>query len=181
MTNEEIKENLGRAVRRLLKNDADLIERDASERSITHKLAEYLQLEFPTFHVDCEYNRNFNAPKNLELNMEQLTERLREKYAKRIETLPAEKLLSVSTYPDIIVHLRKSNEFNLLIVEVKKTEDLEVRIDLDDQKLSQFTRADGNNPYHYQIGVAVTIETGLQELKKPALNWYINGTRVEGN
>ena len=31
---------------------------DANERSLTHKLAEYLQCEFPDWHVDCEYNRH---------------------------------------------------------------------------------------------------------------------------
>lgn len=33
-----------------------LLENNANERSLTHKLAEYLNLEFQDFDVDCEYN-----------------------------------------------------------------------------------------------------------------------------
>ena len=32
---------------------------DASERSIVHRLAMYLQKLFPDYHVDCEYNLKF--------------------------------------------------------------------------------------------------------------------------
>lgn len=55
----------------LFTNDLSLLEDDASERSITHKLAEYLQKRIPDMHIDCEYNRNAalgeGAPKTLHI------------------------------------------------------------------------------------------------------------------
>lgn len=53
----EIENKLEKSLKRLLKDDFFLLESDAHERSITHKLAEYLQDEFEEWNVDCEYNR----------------------------------------------------------------------------------------------------------------------------
>lgn len=49
----------------LLKNDAYLLSVDTNERSITHKLAECYQDFFPEWNVDCEYNKNLLAPKEI--------------------------------------------------------------------------------------------------------------------
>ena len=46
------------SIRLLIKNDFYLLEIGTNERSVAHKLAEYLQQEFPNRHVDCEYNRH---------------------------------------------------------------------------------------------------------------------------
>ncbi len=53
------------ALKILLKNDDYLMEHDVNERSITHKLAEYLQQMFPGYHVDCEYNKDVDNPKGI--------------------------------------------------------------------------------------------------------------------
>jgi len=59
ITTNEVKYSVDRALTKLLQNDSLLVELNANERSITHKLAEYLQLEFAAWNVDCEYNRNW--------------------------------------------------------------------------------------------------------------------------
>ena len=174
MRNEVIKAKLDNALRILLKNDSDLIKRDVGERIITHKLAEYLQAEFVHFHVDCEYNRNFGDSKRLNLIVEELTKVLRDTYQNRIDRLPPHELLSISTYPDIIVHIRQRNKHNLLIVEVKK-DNSEVPLDLDIQKLKSFTEPGGDNPYHYQLGARILIRIGGDERDCPEVIWYTEG------
>ena len=91
-----IKEKIERAIRMLLKNDLFLLMNNLEELTISHKLAEYLQQEFPDWHVDVEYNRNKEQLKRLE-----------------------EELFR----PDIIVHIRNTNN-NLLAVEIKKSNNL---------------------------------------------------------
>jgi hypothetical protein len=57
MENLDVKAKLEAAIISLLEEDHYLIQNNVSERAITHKLAEYLQKEFPEYKVDCEYNR----------------------------------------------------------------------------------------------------------------------------
>lgn len=49
----------------LLRLDGYLLANNLSERSITHKLAEYYQDIFHEWNVDCEYNRNLGGPKEI--------------------------------------------------------------------------------------------------------------------
>lgn len=44
-------------------HDRYLLEKDASERSITHRLGLYYQYIFPQWDVDCEFNLNLGGPK----------------------------------------------------------------------------------------------------------------------
>ena len=57
MERERIEQRLREALGTLYLRDAFLLEQNAHEISISHKLAEYVQREFPAYHVDCEYNR----------------------------------------------------------------------------------------------------------------------------
>ena len=90
------------AMRRVVDQDADLVVLLANERSVTHRVAVYLESGFWGWHVDCEYNRQEGGviPKTIQID---------------------EKDLNVS--PDIIVHRRgpwdAEQENNLLAVEVK--------------------------------------------------------------
>ncbi len=91
IADEEIKGKVKVCIRQLLKNDHHLLEVGANERSISHKLAEYLQQQFPDWNVDCEYNRH---------------------------GIQIKKLGEERVYPDIIVHLRNT-PINLLVIELK--------------------------------------------------------------
>jgi hypothetical protein len=53
------------SINKLMEFDDFLLEKDVNERSITHKLAEYMQQEFKDWDVDCEYNRMINGDLNV--------------------------------------------------------------------------------------------------------------------
>ena len=66
-----IQEKVEKAINNLFESDdIYLLKIDANERSISHKLAIYIQQEFEEFKnlsIDCEYNRNmFNNPKRID-------------------------------------------------------------------------------------------------------------------
>lgn len=147
ITDDEVKSRFFIALDQLFKNDSFLIENGAHERSVAHKLAEYLQQQFPGWHVDCEYNRHGLDTKALprECGSEQRNR----------------------VYPDIIIHHRNTDN-NLLVVEIKPQSN--DRIDgCDDAKLSAFTNKDGD--YRYRLGLFI----GFNELKEPQIVWYKNG------
>jgi len=126
---QKIQEKVSMSCELLQKHDAFLLENNLNERSITHKLAEYLQQQFHEYHVDCEYNRIKNE------NMDQ-------QYITKILNLPIENLKSDDTeaktvYPDIIVHKRGTNDDNLLAIEVKKSTNRSTR-EFDFRKLLAF-------------------------------------------
>jgi hypothetical protein len=60
------------SVNMLLSKDGYLLFNDLHERSITHKLGEYIQREFPNWNVDCEYNKYGTDPKLLGMNVRSL-------------------------------------------------------------------------------------------------------------
>jgi len=90
---EEIERKLKHSLGLLLGNDYSLLENDVNERSISHRLALYLQQEFDSWHVDCEYNRDKDEKKTLGEN---------------------------GVYPDIVIHHR-GTDHNLVAIEMKKT------------------------------------------------------------
>ncbi|OLS19700.1 MAG: hypothetical protein HeimC2_40060 [Candidatus Heimdallarchaeota archaeon LC_2] len=71
ITKDEIKNLVNYSLKKLVKNDYYLLQIDASERSITHKLAHYLQEKiekddrFKNISVDTEYNREEKHVKKL--------------------------------------------------------------------------------------------------------------------
>lgn len=102
---EHIKTKVVNAYKSLLKNDSHLLITDANERSITHKLAEYLQVEFPEYNVDCEYNRNGLDVKRLE---------------SLAKDIASDNTDAVSVFPDIIIHHRGTKD-NFIVIEAKKS------------------------------------------------------------
>jgi hypothetical protein len=104
---EEIKERIERCLERLTRDDRELLENDVNERSLTHKLAEYLQAEFTEWNLDCEYNRKYSTPNRL----------VGHPFTQK--GVPPDDVRARTVYPDIIVHHRNTDE-NLLVIEVKK-------------------------------------------------------------
>ena len=137
---DEIEKKVRRSLALLLKQDRFLLEIDVNERSITHKLAEYLQLEFPEWHVDCEYNRSGPLPKRLQITAD--------------TPVRADDTEAQTVYPDIIVHRRNTDE-NLLVIEVKKSSNRN-RAEWDRQKLEAFKEAED---YKYDYAVFLKFET----------------------
>lgn len=93
------------AIEMLLRDDFYLLSNNLNERSITHKLAEHIQVQFPEWHVDCEYNKNHDQVKSIHLEA---------------QTTDNTDTDATTVYPDIIIH-RRGFDQNLLVVEVKKS------------------------------------------------------------
>lgn len=130
--------------------ERNLLEANVNERSLTHKLAEYLQTVFPGWSVDCEYNR-----------LGQMVKRLP----------PPERSNSDDTeertiFPDIIVHKRGTNQ-NLLVVEAKKTTN---RLTGDKEKLCGLT---AYGDYAYELGLHLIID--CEKARINGATAYIDG------
>lgn len=105
-SNLEIGQQVISAILKFISIDSYLLEVNANERSMTHRIGMYLQTEFPDFHVDCEFNRDGHDPKELYIGTEETNV-----YDDNAMTV----------YPDIIIHKRGNNAENLLVIEFKKS------------------------------------------------------------
>jgi hypothetical protein len=104
----KIRELLDQALKILAHKDKYLIEFNLNERTVTHKLAEYLQQLLPNWDVDCEYNKDGPDTKMLYIPNKD------------------EDLEDSPVYPDIIIHKRgdwrtMENRPHLLVIEARKT------------------------------------------------------------
>ncbi len=68
MNHDLIKQKIRTSLKKLREHDNTLLEINVNERTISHKLAEYIQNGFLEFSVDCEYNRHLEIPKTLRMN-----------------------------------------------------------------------------------------------------------------
>jgi hypothetical protein len=136
----QVREGVLKALKTLEKRDSLLLTLDANERSITHKLAEYLQQEFPNMNVDCEYNRDHDHVKRL-YGLGSCTTRMDDTNARTV-------------FPDIIIHKRNSSE-NLLVLEIKKQNNPEGP-ENDFEKLKAYMVELG-----YRYAAFVMLRTGL--------------------
>src|ERR1700757_776801 len=125
------------ALQEFYAQEAFLLERDLGERTLTHRLAVYMEKHYPGWRVDCDYNR--------------LGERtLRLPKGTIVSTDDA---LGKSIYPDIVVH-RRAVPDNLLAIEVRKAANHQP-VDHDRHKLKALT--DPHLWFAYAIGVLVTL------------------------
>lgn len=149
-TIDQIRHKVNISLDMLYKNDYLLIENEVHERSISHKLAEYLQQQFPEYHVDCEYNR-----KGIDIKKLQGIAACRGTDNDRV-------------YPDIVVHIRNTDE-NLLVIETKSKNNQDDVCDR--EKLRLFTERKGD--YRYQLGLLIRFESS-----KPDCKWYEDGQEL---
>ena len=96
----EVKQKVLRAFRQFMSKEVYLLAVGANERSLTHRLAVYIEQEFPDYNVDCEFQKDRREPKILE------------RFAK------SEAANSGLAYPDIIVHHRGTAD-NFIVIEAK--------------------------------------------------------------
>ena len=130
------------ALRRMYEADAYLLKVDANERTITARLASYLQGELLDWDVDCEYNRDGVDPKRI----------------KHIEIYPNQEDTHAQTvFPDIIAHRRGTSQ-NYMALEVKKSSNTASR-DNDHDKLRGY-KADLNYEYALFLDIGVGNDTG---------------------
>ncbi|WP_185208009.1 hypothetical protein [Chryseobacterium sp. C3] len=149
MNLQETKRNVQKAISCLLENDLHLLQQNLSERSIAHKLAYYLTDLFENYHVDCEYNGDLTCDglrKILQIPQE-VMEELAVRSIRQNDTY--------NIFPDIIVHERRTNERNHLIIEMKKKNTNHKEKEYDFIKLKEFTKQ-----YRYNLGIYLEFQTG---------------------
>lgn len=138
----EIQQKVQKALECLLIHDRYLLENNVNERSISHKPACYLQIEFGRdWDVDCEYNRDHDITKELQA---------------RPKLIGDNDTTAKTVFPDIIVHHR-GKEDNLLVIEMKKTISIqESSRNFDLHKLQAFQ----GERFHYCHTLYLQLKTG---------------------
>jgi len=117
--------------------ETHLMEKDLGERTLTHRMAVYLEKQFPEWETDCDYNR----------------------LGERMLRLPKGSIVSTdddigkSIFPDIVVHHRGVPD-NLLAIEVRKAGNHHPP-EHDQHKLRALT--DPHLWFAYRIGVFLTL------------------------
>ena len=179
MTVVTIKEKVLKCVKTLSQNEREIIQNDINERTIAHKLAEYLQHEFSDLDVDVEYNRNLEIgirePKYVSLIKDEFRHVYNKAKTNDENLMPF--MEQVTAYPDIIVHQRGNNNKNTLIIEVKKSNN-KSDWQIDEKKLEAFTRMKEDDGYGYTLGMHLVIYISAR-WKEPTYEWYQNGTKEQ--
>jgi|WetSurSiteA1Bulk_404760.scaffolds.fasta_scaffold45999_2 hypothetical protein len=147
------------ALKSFFAEDYQLLHVDASERSISHKLAEHLQGQFFDYHVDCEYNRHRDD-------------------VKRLNFYDGEKAYPNDTeaktvFPDIIIHEREHDERNLLVIEIKKSTNRDNERDL--LKLKAFTDIDRPIDERFCYSMGLFLEFDCEEGNLSEVRVFRNG------
>ena len=143
------------ALKEFYAREAFLFLQDLGERTMTHRLAVYLEQQFSSFEVDCNYDR---------LGVRTL----RLPHGTIVST---DDHLGKSIYPDIVVHQREIPN-NLLAIEVRKANNHQP-IEHDEQKLNALT--DPHLWFAYWIGVLLTLGKGAVTSSEV----YVAGKRDE--
>ena len=130
------------ALKEFYAREAFLFEHDLGERTLTHRLALYVERQFPDFEVDCDFDRL--GPRTLNMPHGSI--------------VSTDDHLGKSIYPDIVVHQR-SVPNNLIAIEVRKAHNHQP-LEHDRQKLRALT--DPHIWFAYAIGVLLTLgKTGV--------------------
>jgi hypothetical protein len=168
-------EKIGRAIAKLLDRDQYLLINNATERSITHKLALYLEDEYEGYDVDCEYNLNIineDQRKIIYVLEEQYNRVKDELKRKKIKNIDGIEYLEISVYPDIIIHNRGNNDDNRIIFEIKKSNNLD-EINYDRLKLKKYTSHDSE--FKYRVGLFIIFTVAQEDISHYQLEEYCDG------
>jgi hypothetical protein len=136
---ERLKNIVRESIEALMDNDLDLISVGAHEQAIFHRLAVYLEHRAPEFHVDCEYNRREGDRKRIGNN-----ELIR---------------------PDVLIHERMVQSFNVLAVEGKANANPDTPQDM--RKLRALAQQHGG--FDYRLGVFIRIHNAIEDLTPSGL------------
>ena len=137
---EELQNDLLEAIKLFYEKDVDLLKRGANEVCITSHIFHYFALlyekKYSMYHIDPEYNKNGRQAKY---------------YAPKQYAIP-----------DLIIHRRNCNKYNLLYVEYKVN--CSACSESDFRKIVDFVSSDiavshsgVAVPYRYKYGVAILI------------------------
>lgn len=155
---EELIDIFEKAKNEFLEKEKTIIKNDTNERTLTQRLAFYLELQlrknikYENYSVDCEYNRKEEDIKRL-------------KFGKNTD--------KKEIYPDIIVHQRKIKN-NLIAIEMKKTTSRNTDKIKDIEKLEALT--DRKNDYHYTLGIY--FELDITDNNNNIINFFVDGEEI---
>ena len=147
-----------KAKNEFLEKEKAIIKNDTNERTLTQRLAFYLELQlrknikYENYSVDCEYNRKEEDIKRL-------------KFGKNTD--------KKEIYPDIIVHQRKIKN-NLIAIEMKKTTSRNTDKIKDIEKLKALT--DEKNCYSYILGIY--FELDITDNNNNIINFFVDGEEI---
>lgn len=147
---KKIDELIIRSLKEVYTNDGYLIsnepcadsENHVGERAIVFRFAHYLQnvLDnddfFKNYNLDCEYNRNGRHQKYLQA-------------------------MGSYTYPDVILHKRGSNKYNLMVIEFKGYWNSDQTND--EKKICGFTSK--HDVYRFAVGYTILIGRRFEEVE----------------
>ncbi|WP_313130925.1 hypothetical protein [Anaerocolumna sp.] len=171
----QIKRRLNMAIDTLRFNDNYLLINDVNERSITHKLATYMEQTFgKIYDIDCEYNRDIGDLKKISILKSKWYEVNNNTVIAEDERF-SEILIEKTVFPDIIVHKRGEPDENLLIIEVKKSTS-SVTADYDIEKLKCYT--DPDNGLNYQYGAFIKFYTSEKKYQSPDIRYFSKGKEI---
>ena len=144
MNNQSLTKCIKNALEKLYKEDNILLDYNTddplvAERCISFRLGYYLQNIFIEYNVDSEYNRHKNE-------------------IKRIEDNPI--------YPDIIIHKRKRDDYNLAWIEIKKSNSKYEETNNDRKRLKSVTYGDNNYGYQYGYLIILSKNNAIIEIYK---------------
>ncbi len=141
---QNVQKLINKAFVTLMENDKYLLQNDVNERSLTHRLAIYLERyfavyfsEYHNYSVDCEYNRKGSIPKELFC---------------LIDTVKTDDTKGKTVYPDIIIHQRGDSPcVNLIVIEAKKNDNLDSNLEAHDLKKLQEYQKELKYRYAYFV------------------------------
>ena len=159
----EIIANLATAYCKVIARDRHLLKVRANERSIAHRFAIYIEQCFPSYNVDCDYNKNLEDPKRAP--------------AYRHKTKSGRE--SDLVIADIIVHRRNTKD-NLVVIELKPTDE-EEKCTANGNLIGKICLCDrcklkaikSNLGYSHAFYVVFPVEEKLVEFKLSRLDDYI--------
>jgi len=118
--------------------------------------------------VDCEYNRHLAGGKSLAAEAEERIKKIVKEARERELKADGDGYYVFSVAPDIVIHQRRTDINNLLVVEIKKESNTESE-EYDGLKLELFTKSKHDERgYGYKFGawvVAEDLKPAKRELK----------------
>lgn len=159
MNEEKVRRAVNNSLDRVIEEDPELLRYDVNERSITHRLAIYLDEELDgEWDIDVEYNRFGKEDVSKKVSIEYLKSHIP-------DDQEPDDLDAKTVYPDIIVHSRGQRYENLLVIEAKKSGK---SVEYDREKLTAY-----KGELRYKHGVLVTFE-GAEDDAIPGYNcdWH---------
>lgn len=160
---KSLKEKVEMAIQLFMENDKNLLKLKAHEQAISHRIAGYLESMFQGYNVDCEYNKDKDITKKIQIDHINTNE-LKECNCRSCKKFMIDPLTERNFRPDIIVHKRRSCKNNLIVVEMKKKK----ICPFDIAKLKAMT--DEKKHYKYKLGVFLYFPE-----KKQQFYWIVNG------